>query len=203
MMRRNAREQIFTKPMEISPREIAFDIDGVVADTFRLFVKRARKEYGYRFTYEDIIEYDFLKVIDIDKRISDKLIRDLLENPLETGIRPIPGAVEFLSRLSQRVPLLFVTARPRKEPILEWLCKHLPLVKRDLIHIEATTTHQEKLPILLQKRIKYFVDDYLKTCFLLEGTPIKPIVFEQPWNRKIHPFPVVKGWADIASMISW
>ena len=38
----------------ISPQEVAFDIDGVFADTFRLFVERAKKAYGYRFRYEDI-----------------------------------------------------------------------------------------------------------------------------------------------------
>ena len=52
--------------MKIAPNEIAFDIDGVFADTFRVFVNMARKNFGYQFHYEDITEYEFMKVIDID-----------------------------------------------------------------------------------------------------------------------------------------
>ena len=44
--------------MKIAPDEIAFDVDGVVADTFHLFVAKARSDYGCRFEYEDITEYD-------------------------------------------------------------------------------------------------------------------------------------------------
>jgi uncharacterized HAD superfamily protein len=43
----------------IPPKELAFDIDGVFADTFRIFVETAQKDYGVRIEYEDITEYDF------------------------------------------------------------------------------------------------------------------------------------------------
>jgi len=86
--------------MRIAPKEIAFDVDGVFADTFHLFVAKARSEYGYRFGYEDITEYDFMKVLDMDEEESDAIVQALIESPLESGVMPISGAVEVLTRLS-------------------------------------------------------------------------------------------------------
>lgn len=189
--------------MRISPDEIAFDIDGVFADTFRVFVDRAREDYGYQFNYEDITEYEFWKVINMDEKVSEELIQDLLDYPIESGVKPIGGSVEVLTRLSTSGPLLFVTARSDKTSILKWIRHQLPAVDIDFIHIVATNAYKAKLPVLLEKKVRYFVEDRLDTCFLLEESSINPIVFEQPWNRKPHHFPVVRDWDEISAMIEW
>lgn len=189
--------------MRIAPEEIAFDVDGVVADTFHLFVAKARSEYGYQFEYEDITEYDFMKVLDMEVEASDAIIQGLLESPLESGLLPISGAVDVLTRLSFLAPLHFVTARSQKEPILNWVEHQLPEVDRDRIRIEVTGVHTEKIPVLIEMGFKYFVEDRLDTCPLLEQNGITPILFEQPWNKKPHPYQVVRDWEEISMLIDW
>lgn len=189
--------------MRISPNEIAFDVDGVVADTFHLFVAKARNDYGYRFDYEDITEYDFLQVLDMDEKESDAIVQTLLDRPLESGVKPLPGAVEVLTRLSLLAPLSFVTARPEKGPILAWVEHQLPQVDKDRIRLEVTGVHTEKIPVLLEMGFKYFVEDRLDTCPLLEQNGITPILFEQPWNKKPHPYHVVRDWDEISMLIDW
>jgi hypothetical protein len=189
--------------LRISPAEIAFDIDGVVADTFRVFVHIAQTRYGYRFDYEDITDYDFVKVIPIEEEIGDTIICSLLDHPLANGIKPLEGAVQVLTRLSKAGPLLFVTARHDKRPIMRWILKQLPHVEKDLVRLEATSTHGEKLPVLKEHGMRYFVDDRLETGYLLREAFITPIIFDQPWNRKAHPFHTVKNWDEIARLISW
>lgn len=189
--------------MRIAPNEIAFDVDGVVADTFHLFVAKAHHDYGYRFEYEDITEYDFMTVLDMDPQASDAIIQTLLDHPLESGLLPISGAVEVLTRLSLLAPLHFVTARPQKEPILDWVEHQLPEVDRNLIRLDVTGVHTEKIPVLIEKGFKYFVEDRLETCPLLERNGITPIVFEQPWNKKPHPYHVVRDWEGISMLIDW
>jgi phosphoglycolate phosphatase-like HAD superfamily hydrolase len=100
------------KSGKIAPYELAFDVDGVFADTFRIFVKTAREQYGIQVEYEDITEYNFREVIDIDEKTSYEIIQRILDNPLKMGILPVFGAVDVLTRLSQIGPLLFVSARP-------------------------------------------------------------------------------------------
>jgi len=189
--------------MRIAPNEIAFDVDGVFADTFHLFVAKARSDYGYRFEYEDITEYDFLKVLDMDVEASEAIIQTLLDYPLESGLRPISGAVNVLTRLSFLAPLQFVTARPQKQPIMDWVEHQLPEVPRNRIQLEVTGVHTEKIPVLLGKGLKYFVEDRLDTCPLLDLNGITPILFEQPWNRKPHPYYVVRDWEQISMLIEW
>ncbi len=189
--------------MRIAPNEIAFDVDGVFADTFHLFVAKARSDYGYRFEYEDITEYDFLKVLDMDAEASEAIIQTLLDYPLESGIRPISGAVNVLTRLSFLAPLQFVTARPQKQPIMDWVEHQLLEVPRNRIQLEVTGVHTEKIPVLLGKGLKYFVEDRLETCPLLDLNGITPILFEQPWNRKPHPYYVVRDWEQISMLIEW
>ena len=188
---------------KISPHELAFDIDGVIADTFRAFVKTARERYNIEIEYEAITDYDFRKVIDIDEETSNEIIEMILEDPVGMGINPISGAVEVLTRLSDCGPIFFVTARSNRDAIIEWVEKTLGLGDGKTVHLEATGAHEDKLPILLKHGIRYFVEDRLETCYLIQGSPVTPIVFEQPWNRKEHPFLTVGDWDEIHDMIEW
>ncbi len=63
---------------KIAANEVAFDIDGVIADTFRAFVQTARKHYGSRLTYDDITDYDFRNVIDFGEDSASE-IEDLID----------------------------------------------------------------------------------------------------------------------------
>jgi uncharacterized HAD superfamily protein len=197
------KNRIKKKTERILPEELAFDIDGVFADTFKIFVETAREQYGIRVEYEDITEYDFREVIDIDEKTSDEIIQRILYNPLEIGIRPILGSVDVLTRLARMGPILFVTARPEGDSIREWIHQYLKGGDISAIHIEATSTHKDKIPVLLKRGIRYFIEDRLETCYLLEKTSVTPIVFDQPWNRKPHPFQTVRSWYEIEALIQW
>ena len=188
---------------KIRPAELAFDIDGVIADTFRAFVHTARKSYGVEIDYEAITDYDFKKVIDMDDAASDAIIERILEDPLGIGIRPISGAVEVLRRLSTFGPLCLVTARTNREAIMEWVRQTLGFDNGDRIRLDATGAHEEKLPILLQHGMRYFVEDRLDTCYLIQQSPVTPIVFDQPWNRQAHPFMTVVNWDEIRNIVDW
>jgi len=188
---------------KIRPAELAFDIDGVIADTFRAFVHTARKSYGVEIDYEAITDYDFKKVIDMDDAASDAIIERILEDPLGIGIRPIPGAVEVLRRLSAFGPLCLVTARSNRDAIMAWIQQTMRFSNGDDLRLEATGTHEEKLPVLLEHGIRYFVEDRLDTCYLIQQSPVTPIVFQQPWNRQVHPFLSVESWDDIDDLVQW
>ena len=189
--------------MTIQPNEIAFDIDGVCADTFRRFLERARELYGFQMKYEEITDYEFWKVINLEKDRILHIFHSILKTPVEVGLQPIPGAVDVLTRLGNCGCLRFVTARPDDKPIYFWLRTILPDVNPDLICVKATGASEEKIPYLTGKGVRYFVEDKLATCFLLKSTSVNPIVFDQPWNRQPHPFQIVSGWEDLFSMIAW
>ncbi|MGC9325828.1 MAG: 5' nucleotidase, NT5C type [Desulfomonilia bacterium] len=189
--------------MQIVPHEIAFDFDGVVADTFRLFITLAKSQYNVEINYDDITDYEFLNVIRMDKEHALEIIDTLTNYPHELDLKPNTGAVDVLTRMAAISPLLCVTARPFGGPIEMWFEKHMPRLMPECITVAATGVNTKKLEILTESNIRYFIDDRLDTCEMLSGAGITPILYAQPWNRKPHPFIEVSNWSEIADLIRW
>ncbi|MCD6584478.1 MAG: haloacid dehalogenase [Desulfobacteraceae bacterium] len=186
----------------IHPSEMAFDIDGVIADTMTLFIDIAREEFGIGdIRYEDIKEYSLNGIDSVDALTMVKIIDRILGGKHSGALAPLDGAVSVLQKLNQKhSPTLFVTARPDGEQAREWIINTLCLAP-DCIEIVATGSFDDKREVLLNKGITYFVEDRLETCFTLSKVGIHPIVFKQPWNRKPHPFCEVENWQELESLI--
>ena len=188
----------------IDPAFLAFDIDGVVADTINLFLDIAKDEYNiHNIRYEDITRYILEQCLDIDTKIIDDILVKLLDGAYTSRLKPIDGSVGVLTRLAQNhSPVIFVTARPYLEPICEWIVNILP-IEKSAIDVVATGHFEAKLDVLLSKNILYFVEDRLDTCFLLKDAGITPVVYKQPWNRENHPFVEVDNWRELESLIDF
>jgi uncharacterized protein len=186
----------------ILPSELAFDIDGVFADTMSLFIDIARENFGIMgLKYEDITEYDLCGLAGVDERICIEIIMCILEGRHSGTLKALEGAVEVLKRVNERhCPTLFVTARPNADQAEGWILDKLGLAPAK-IDVVATGSFDDKQTVLRQNGIKYFVEDRLETCFTLNDAGIQPIVFKQPWNRKPHPFCEVATWQELEALI--
>lgn len=184
----------------IHPQELAFDIDGVVADTMATFLRLARERYGLsHLSKEDLVSFDLQSCLKLDPEIINDLICTTLDDANTLELKPLDGAAHVLSHLARRGPLRFVTARIWPESIVQWLQNLLPRVPQGFIEVSATGSPDAKLAILRQFGVRYFVEDRLETCELLANEGLHPIVFDQPWNRKGNgcPFPRVRSWHEI------
>jgi uncharacterized HAD superfamily protein len=189
-------------PEKIDPHQLAFDIDGVVADIMSTFIAMAHERYNIRHVrYEDIVEFDLVRCLEMDEAVVWEILDLLLNCPEELHIAPFPDAVPVLTKLAQEHPLFFVTARDKAEPIFTWMTNTLPLVAPEHINIIATGDPDAKLAYLQDRNIAYFVEDRLETCFHLARHGIQPLLYDQPWNRRPHCFPVLHTWQDLAKLI--
>ncbi len=188
--------------IKIKPDKIAFDIDGVVADTMASFIKVAKEDYGIEgIKREEITSYWLEDCLPIPDEIIGEIISKILEDPFKTGLKPIKGAVEVLTELSQKSPLTFVTARPVKEPIVSWLKQTLIYVDPQRINVIATGKHEAKVNVLKELGISYFLEDHLETCLQIFEAGIKAIVYDQPWNQGNTPFLRVKNWTELKKLL--
>jgi hypothetical protein len=168
----------------IDPGMLAFDIDGVVADTIEVFVRLAHEKYGLtHISKEDIYSYNLYECLDLKSEIIDDLIRLTLDDEHTMQVRPVPGAPEVLAELAETARLRFVTARIRPESITKWLFTILPDVPPERITVLASGAPEIKLDILNGLEIHYFVEDRIETCRQLQKAGIQPFLFTQPWNR--------------------
>ncbi len=188
----------------IDPAALAFDIDGVVADTMTLFLEIARDEYNINsIRYEDITQYNLADCLDMDPEIIDRIVIQLLNGNHGPRLRPLAGAPEFLARFAQRFhPVVFVTARPYIGTLGEWMENVLGL-NSSLWEMVTTGTHEGKTRVLLERDISYFVDDRLETCFVLRDAGIVPVLFKQPWNRAPHPFVEIGSWGELDTLVDF
>ncbi len=188
----------------IHPASLAFDIDGVVANTMQLFLDIARADYGVtHVTYDDITSYDLEDCLALEASLIEAIIVRLLNGDYKCTLAPLEGAPQVLSQLAQwHSPLLFVTARPYHGPIAAWLHALLNLPPAD-VQIVATGSFDAKAEVLIGRDIQFFVEDRLETCFGLAAAGITPIVFKQPWNRVQHPFQEVGSWRELESLIDY
>lgn len=187
----------------VDPGALAFDIDGVVADTMDIFVRLAHERYGLtHILKENISSYDLRKCLDIEKQILDDLVCLTLDDEHTLKVPPVPGAPEVLSELAGTAPLRFVTARIWSESITAWLYQTLPDVPKDRITVIASGAPELKGAILREMGVRYFVDDRVETCRLLKEAGIQPFLFTQPWNKnepadgiiRVDNWSVLKEW---------
>lgn len=188
----------------VNPGQLAFDIDGVIADAISLFIDMAKDEYGIdTVSYDDILSYSVESLDGIDPEIVHTIFTRIVDGDFSHSLKPIPGAPEILADIHDKTGrLLLVTARPKEAAIREWMEKEIPVPIHD-IEIVPTGSFEGKVDVLKTYGISHFVEDRLETCYILDDAGIKPILFVQPWNRKTHPFQEANGWDALKKMIQW
>ncbi len=188
----------------LSPTDLAFDIDGVVADTMEIFVRLGREKYGLTYlTKEHLSCYNIHECLDIDREVIDDLICLTLDDEHTLQIPPMDEAPEVLTELARHGPLRFVTARIWPESIICWLRMNLPEVPPENIQVTATGAPEAKLKTLQELHVRCFIEDRIETCKLLATHGIQPLLFDQPWNRSPveEEFPRVKSWSQLRQWI--
>ncbi len=188
----------------IDPCTLAFDVDGVVADTMEVFVRLAHEKYALtRLSKQDMLCYNLYECLDLEKDIIDDLISLTLDHEHTMQIPPLPGAPAVLTELAGTAPLLFVTARIWPESITQWIFTILPGVPRERITVIASGAPEIKLQILKGYGVRYFVEDRAETCRQLKEAGIQPLLFEQPWNRNepADGFIRIENWMQLREWV--
>ncbi len=188
----------------IDPASVAFDIDGVVANTMSLFLEITRDVFHINgIRYEDISCYDLADCTGLDQGVIDAVVERILDGNYASSLNPIDGAADVLTRIgNHHSPLLFVTARPYIGPIRDWMLDLLPLGPQG-VEVITTGSFENKTDVLLERNITCFVEDRLDTCYRLMDAGIRPILFKQPWNRQPHPFVEVGSWKELELIIEF
>ena len=193
-----------TWPKPIDPMQLAFDIDGVVADTMAVFVRLARERYGLtHLSKDDLRCYELHECLDMEREVLNDLICLTLDDEHTLQVPAMEGAPEVLTKLAQHGPLRFVTARIWPESITEWLHRTLDQVPTDQIQVIATGAPEAKRQVLHDLDIRYFLEDRLETCRQLARNGIQPFLFDQPWNRLPdgEEFPRIVSWDQFGEWI--
>lgn len=176
---------------------LGFDIDCVVADTMEAFIRLAREEHDIDIKPEQITHFNVEQCLDMDDTIVQNIFHKLMVDPIGHKLQLLPDARSVLQKIQTRAPLTFITARPFREPIADWLEHALGKKTTSDMHIIAMGDHDGKTEHILDLGLTHFIDDRFETCETLAQDGITAMVFDQPWNNGRHGLPVVRSWQDI------
>lgn len=194
------RKQRETVP--IHPSIIGFDIDGVIADTCEAFLRIAKQSYGISsFTQEDVTEFNVADCLPIQPAIVDSIFDLLMKDPVGADLKPIPHAVQVLTKMAKRGPVTLITARPLRGPIEAWLNHILPRSAFKQTRLIAMGDHDGKVFHIKDQGLQFFIDDRAETCLSIQREGITPFVFSQPWNRGKHDLQMVETWHCIEAKL--
>jgi uncharacterized protein len=188
--------------MNIKNDEIGFDLDGVIAATGETFLRLACENFGHcSYSLEDIKDFEVEDCLGIPKEHVEELFYIIMKDSLNTGLQPMPGAVEVLSTLANQSTVTIITARPLTNPVADWLDHFFPDETCQNIRLVATGDHNDKTRYIKEHNLRFFIDDRVETCLQLAKTDITPIVYNQPWNIGRHTLQNVNDWQDISNLL--
>jgi uncharacterized HAD superfamily protein len=188
---------------KITPGQIGFDFDGVIADIGEAFIRLACTKYGHcDLTLEQISSFQVEQCLNMPRSTIEMIFEDILQDSIGTGLKPIDGAVDSLKQLSRHAPVTIITARPEIGPVSDWL-NHYYGSEATRIKLVSSGDHDDKERYIREHDILYFIDDRLTTCMMLAESGLKPLVFSQPWNRAGHDLPSVSNWQEILELIDF
>jgi len=136
---------------------IAFDIDGVVADTYKSIRKRIIDDYSYDI--EGNVSKHEIVVPNVDR----KEVLNRIYNTMEYSvIDPCDNAVDSLTKVYKMIgeEITFLTARPHflVDTTYKWLDKIIPNIKYKIIFAQSS----QKYKFLDKYGFKFMVDDRIK-----------------------------------------
>lgn len=154
---------------------IAFDIDGVVADTGPAFGKILSKINNRPVSKEEITEYNMANL-----GMSHFKLKNFLNNQFYKNLSPIKNSVEVINKLFQDNYIVFITARDQYKEVIKdtenWLFEN-GILFDDLIQ-----ERNKSIP-MRDFELDCMVEDCYETCLDLAKKGIKTILFKQPWNK--------------------
>jgi len=174
---------------------IGLDIDGVVADSFPVFLEELNKYYGKDITKID--NYDISKVYDVDGDDLDVFFDNNVEY-LFTAPKPMPGAVENIdSWLRAKHEIIFVTARKKgkEEEVTQKWFERYNLPKDKIIF----TGGLSKTFAVKKYGVDVFVEDFITNALEIAALGVPVLLLDAPYNQGKLPQGVIRcsNWQEI------
>jgi hypothetical protein len=177
--------------------DLGFDIDGVISNFVRTFIRLVERKYDVILKEADIYYHDLNLVLGISKKENQQLIRETLKEDLALN----RGAKETLEKLcSEGHDIFILTARPHDlvEVTKAWL-KKKGIPYTELVQLNAGEKYCAKVNLDL------IVEDSLEDALEWSQKVKNILVYDHPWNQSKNVKKLIKrvySWDDIYKEIA-
>jgi len=179
---------------------IGIDLDGVIADFTDYTLPMLNKLYNVNLKRDDITHYNYEKVIGVSKKEIIKFWEEVKNKKVFRYLKPIKGALESLSLLSDR-EIYFFSMRPEyyEDDTIAWLKDN------NIDYCKLHIGQEDKSITALKEKIDIFIEDNLLQAIMVSEAGIETLLFNQPWNhygKKLPPLcKRVYSWKEIINIV--
>lgn len=185
---------------------IGLDFDGVIFDMQPVIIEQAMRMFGRETPDGAIPAYSLEEVYGLNWTEVRQLILECQQDRHLLPELVMPGAVESLNMMGKSGPIIIITARPNTNPVKEWLRSLLDV---DLRRISVIHSHSvDKGACAHSLGLDAFVDDHHVSLTSMMEHGVRPLLFDQPWNRsmpvgrrRLSAFQRVMGWPHLMEIV--
>ncbi|MCK4919385.1 MAG: hypothetical protein KAS01_03275, partial [Candidatus Pacebacteria bacterium] len=187
--------------------KIGIDLDDVVFEFTREFVKYYNKKYGKGLKFEEVSTYDFAKVFDLSLETTLELIREMVLVGIGRNLPFCDCAKESIFRLARNNEIFFITSRTARNGTLENLKRLFPGMEFQLIFSSNSYARNEgktKAEICNEYEIQLMIEDDGGYAEEIASNGKRVILFDKPWNQNYQEHPniiKVNHWNDVGDNI--
>lgn len=183
--------------------KIGIDIDEVIVEFVKGYLKVYEQIYGRNFSFEEIISYNFWEVLGISKEDAYKSVYQFYNTNEFENLDFIEGAKEAIKVLSEKNEILLITSRPlfTNEKTQIFFQKHFPNFSFEIIHSGGFHPQgKNKEDICKERGIKIMIEDHVDYALKCAEKGIKVFLLDKPWNQNMQEHEKikrVKNWNEI------
>lgn len=181
-------------------KKIGIDIDGVIADSQPVIIKKLNDYFGSSYALEDFVNFDPRKMFGMDRRQLDAIIMDRELEIIEEAL-PIPGAIETIGHLSRSYGIYLISARTPvyKKQTEKWLDRH-NITRHGL----TLLGQHDKRAACNDITVELFIEDSFNNALQLSSCGIPVLLMDATYNRKKLPDMVTRvySWQEINDYIT-
>lgn len=183
---------------------IGVDLDDVLAEFSVEFIKFCNLKYGTLFAKKDFTNSEFHEMWGVTKEKLIERIREFDSNGYQNYIKPLPGAKEAITKLSQVHELHIITNRSIEfsENTEKWVNTHFPLAFSEIHFCSRGAVHlRSKNAVCKSIGANIIFEDHPVNVKKCAEDGIHVYLFDQPWNKEefpLHPGAILRvgSWQD-------
>ncbi len=183
--------------------KIGVDLDDVVFEFTKEILKLVREVHDKSFEFEEVNNYSFHELFELDPLE----ISEVVKSVDMANLNLIPGAKDFVLKLSKKHEIYFITSRVFREGTKESLEKNFSGLAYGLFFSSNPyigTEGKDKGEICKELGVDFMIEDSTKHAKICADKGIKTFLIDKPWNQKLEKHPNifnVKGFEEILKLI--
>ena len=187
--------------------KIAIDIDEVIVEFLKGYLKIHEDRSGIRVFFEDIFSYSLWKPLEIPEEEAMETMEEFYNSEHFDKLEIVEGARESILKLSENNELFFVTARPsslkkQTENFFHMNFNGIPL--RVFYSGDYFGGRKTKAEICKTLGISIIIEDNGYNAIDCARNGVKVFLLDKPWNKdyELHENVIrVKNWNEILEQL--